>query len=131
MWLPHKEVHAMSYFGISDFSLISSGLGKRSDGNEGLYSAISGYSQTRAVRNAVTTLNGSALSAKNDKEAGKINDRLSTIMKSMSSQASSATSVADMKTTGGSSRISELAKEAGQKMYEEATGTGKNINTTV
>ncbi len=120
----------MSYFGISNFSLISSNLKSSSDGNEGIYGLMSDYRQTRAVKSAVTALNSNALSAKNDKEAAKINNRLSTIMNSMSSQASELDTYA-MKTNNGSSRISDLAKEAGEKMYSEATKNGTKVNTTV
>lgn len=119
----------MAFYGISDFSLISSNLSTSSSGTDGIYGLISDYSETRAIRSAITTLNSSALSAKDSTEATNISDRLTTITDSIQTQVDGLSTT--MTTSSGSSTITDLAKEQGQKLYEEYTGNGKIINTTV
>ncbi len=117
----------MSYFGISDFSLISSNLSSTSDGMSDIYSLVSDYSQAKAVKSSINILNSSILSSKDSDESSEAQARLSSIMDSITEQASGVSST--MTTESGSSLLSDLAQEAADKMYEETTGTGTTINT--
>lgn len=118
----------MAFYGITDFSSISGSLGK-SSASADLFSSVSSYKQARAVKSAITTLHSSQLSAKNSKEQASVTARLKTITDSIKGQSTGSTT--SFTTSSGESTITALAKEAGEKMYQEATGTGTNIDTTV
>lgn len=118
----------MAYFGLINFSSIGGSFGNQS--SAGIYSAISNYKQARAIKTAVNTLHSSKLSAKNSKEQAAVDARLKKISDSIKGQSSGASS-SGFTTASGESTVTALAKEAGEKMYQEATGTGKKIDTTV